>query len=470
MPFITAREDAGLSRSPNSQDIDALVREGQTLAVDWVQSQDNGAGLGQVRLAGNYTCPETLFSLKVGDTRFINTSRFDIPASAWLSRVTSMSVPNRSHFISQAMTASVPETDTPISLKSLASELISRYEGFREQAYPDPGSGAEPWTIGYGFTRVNDAAVRPGQTMSKPEADALLGLEIDSYIDYLSARIPYWSEMAVSQQCALTSFAFNNGRDFYGGPNHQTITRVLNSKDWSSVPKALLLYVNPGSAVEQGLRRRREEEGRLWMQGVSRESVAGVARQLTSPVAFAESVPLDGLDPRGAEEAGMVGPKRKAPVKPGDSYLLVNDRDQDMEAYDSTGTLIWKIPCLARGQYGEREWSVSNSDTPPGLYRIGQVYKDYELNPSPPCSDTCMSFGWYSFDLEEMEGQEAKNGRAGIMIHGGGTACGWPGAWEPRQKLVPTHGCIRVHNLDLREKILPLTQSGTVYVGVFQEA
>lgn len=187
-------------------------------------------------------------------------------------------------------------------------------------------------------------------------------------------------------------------------------------------------------------------------------SVAGVARQTTSPVAFAESVPLDGLDPRGAEEAGMVGPKRKAPVKPGDSYLLVNNRDQDMEAYDSTGTLIWKIPCLARGQYGEREWSVPNSDTPPGLYRIGKVYKDYELNPSPPCADTCMSFGWYSFDL------------AGIMIHGGGTACGWPGAWEPRQKLVPTHGCIRVYNLGFCEKILPLTQAGTVYVGVFQEA
>lgn len=105
---------------------------------------------------------------------------------------------------------------------------------------------------------MNDAAVRPGQTMSKPEADALLGLEIDSYIDYFSARIPYCLEMAASQQCALTSFAFNNGRDFSGGPNHQTITRVLNSKDWSSVPKALLMVVNPGSAVEQGLRRRRE--------------------------------------------------------------------------------------------------------------------------------------------------------------------------------------------------------------------
>lgn len=28
----------------------------------------------------------------------------------------------------------------------------------------------------------------------------------------------------------------------------------------------------------------------------------------------------------------MAGPQKAAPVQPGDSYLLVNDRDQDMEA------------------------------------------------------------------------------------------------------------------------------------------
>ena len=84
MPFIKAREDAGLSRSPNSQDIDALVREGQTIAVDWVQAQDNGNGLVQIRLAGNYTCPESHNVLTVGDLRFANSTRFEIPASAWI--------------------------------------------------------------------------------------------------------------------------------------------------------------------------------------------------------------------------------------------------------------------------------------------------------------------------------------------------------------------------------------------------
>lgn len=175
------------------------------------------------------------------------------------------------------------------------------------------------------------------------------------------------------------------------------------------------------------------------------------------------------LDPRGTEEAGMIGPAVKALATPGDSYLLVNDRDQDMEAYDHGGKFLWRIPCLARGRGIDNEWRRRNSDTPPGLYRIGQVYKDYDRNPNPAQSDEAMAYGWYSFDMIEMEGQEARNGRAGIMLHGGGTACGWPGAWAPMQSLHPTLGCIRAHNVHLRDLVLPLTRKGTVYIGVFQE-
>lgn len=59
-----------------------------------------------------------------------------------------------------------------------------------------------------------------------------------------------------------------------------------------------------------------------------------------------------------------------------------------------------------------------------------------------------MAYGWYSFDMEELEGQEAANARAGIMLHGGGSACGWPGAWQPHQALHPTLGYLRLHNIN----------------------
>lgn len=466
MPFITAREDAGLSRTPSSQDIDAIVFSGQKLAVDWLKQEDTT--LSQIRLAGNYTCPETGNVLRVGDLRFVNSTRFEIPSNAWLQDPDPITPPQQRTSLNNQAVAPTPAEANKM-LRSLATELIKRYEGFREDAYPDPGTGGAPWTIGYGFTRINNQPVQRGQTISRSEADNLFDAELNAYIEELSAKIPFWSEMTAQQQCALTSFSFNNGVDFYGGPHHETITKYLREKNWQQIPTSLLLYVNPGTPAEEGLRRRRQEEGRLWAQGLATATGSSIQRQPSTQQGQQGQPPANGLDPRGSEEEGLVGPRMRAPVKPGDSYLLVNDRDKDMEAYDHAGNFLWKIPCLARGQYGENDWRTKNSDTPPGLYKIGTIYKDYEKDATPPCTDSTIAYGWYSFDLEELEGQERTNGRAGIMIHGGGSNCGWPGAWEPRQQLFPTHGCVRAHNIDLKEKILPLTKHGTVYVGVFQE-
>ena len=169
----------------------------------------------------------------------------------------------------------------------------------------------------------------------------------------------------------------------------------------------------------------------------------------------------------------LVGPKKRPQdfgFKKGDSHLIVNDAVETMKAFSFEGKLLWEIPCLARGQYSDYEWKVRNSDCPPGLYTIGTIYRDYEINGDNPRFDrTLMAYGWYSFDLVELEGQETRYGRAGIMIHGGGSSNGWPGAWAPKQPLVATLGCCRMHNIDLRDKVLPLTRQGKVFVSVFQE-
>ena len=168
----------------------------------------------------------------------------------------------------------------------------------------------------------------------------------------------------------------------------------------------------------------------------------------------------------------MIGPKKKPQdfgFKQGDTHLIVNDITEKVKAYDFDGKLLWELPALARGQGSDFEFKLSNTDTPPGLYKIGTIYKDYEKDSTPSYSRDVMAFGWYSFDLVELENQEAKHGRAGIMIHGGGSACGWPGAWAPMQKLFSTHGCVRMHNQHLKDHLLPLTKKGTVYVSVFQE-
>lgn len=169
----------------------------------------------------------------------------------------------------------------------------------------------------------------------------------------------------------------------------------------------------------------------------------------------------------------MKGPTKRphdVGFKPGDTHLVVNDFEESMVGWEFGGQRLFKIPALARGQGADTDWQSPNTDTPPGLYQVGSVWRDYErLGDNPGVQWELLPYGWFTLDLVELEGQERRYGRAGIAIHGGGSGLGWPGCWQPRQKLLPTHGCIRVHNADLRDHIVPRLKLGTVYVSVFQE-
>lgn len=170
----------------------------------------------------------------------------------------------------------------------------------------------------------------------------------------------------------------------------------------------------------------------------------------------------------------MIGPKKKPSLKPGDYHLVVNDISEKAKLYKHDGTLVWEDNCLARGQYGETQWKTPRSDTPPGLYKLGAVYEDHlSLGDHPACSRTLLAYGWASIDMVDLEGNEDGSGRAGIMLHGGGSGCGWPGAWDRCQHLIPTLGCVRMYNHraeELAELTKKLRRTGnTVYVSVYQE-
>jgi hypothetical protein len=92
----------------------------------------------------------------------------------------------------------------------------------------------------------------------------LLRSEVDRIAEKLRATVPFWVAMSDQQKCALISFAYNLGSGFYSAPGFETLSKRLKAKEWAKVPEALLLYRNPGTNVEAGLKRRREAEGRLW--------------------------------------------------------------------------------------------------------------------------------------------------------------------------------------------------------------
>jgi len=193
-------------------------------------------------------------------------------------------------------------------------------------------------------------------------------------------------------------------------------------------------------------------------------------RAVGSPAAPSSPINQPAPEP---QRVGLVGPKKRPDLKSGDHHLVVDDKAEMVTTFDYKGQRLWSVAALARGQSTETDWHSRSSDTPPGLYRIGTIYRDYEDDPSATFTSDRRAYGWYSFDLIGLEGQEGPgsvDGRDGIMLHGGGSACGWPGAWLPLQPLYPTLGCIRMHNRDLRDLVLPLTELGTVYVSVWQES
>lgn len=150
----------------------------------------------------------------------------------------------------------------------------------------------------------------------------------------------------------------------------------------------------------------------------------------------------------------------KPKIQPGDFHLVVDatvDFRESAKLFDHTGTLLKKMPCMTMGSNGPRT-DVPSGDTPAGLYHVSFIQ---HTQPDESAGDVWARYGEWFMDLYDDEGQERKVGRAGIGLHGGGSRLGVDPAdrsrplkkrgraLAPVQQLMPTNGCIRVHNADL---------------------
>ena len=151
--------------------------------------------------------------------------------------------------------AGPPERTSPAG-----EALLHHFEGFRHDAYPDPGTGGDPWTIGYGNTRYEDGSrVRPGDRVSRARGaelfrNILLGFE-RAVLD--AVKVP----LTQGQFDALVSLAYNIGS---GALRSSTLLRVLNAGDYEGAADQFLRWNRGGGRVLPGLTRRREAERKLF--------------------------------------------------------------------------------------------------------------------------------------------------------------------------------------------------------------
>ena len=133
--------------------------------------------------------------------------------------------------------------------------LIKHFEGCKLEAYPDPGTGAAPWTVGWGCT----AGVTPGMTITQEQADEMLQKEVSKFASQVTGMVT-----VDLQQCmfdALVSFAYNCGAD---NLRRSTLLRKVNAYDFAGAADEFSRWTRGGGKILPGLVRRREAERQLF--------------------------------------------------------------------------------------------------------------------------------------------------------------------------------------------------------------
>jgi len=147
-------------------------------------------------------------------------------------------------------------------------KLIAEFEGLRLNAYPDPGTGNEPWTIGYGTTVYPDGRkVKKGDVITQEQALEYLQHDTKKFSDAVNraVRVP----INQNQFDALVSFTYNLGE---GSLNRSTLLTKINSHDLRGAADEFGKWIYASSRVLAGLVRRRNAERDLFLAPVSEET------------------------------------------------------------------------------------------------------------------------------------------------------------------------------------------------------
>lgn len=145
--------------------------------------------------------------------------------------------------------------------------LIKRFEGCARrradgmiEAYPDPGTGAEPWTIGWGAT---GDGIDAGTIWTQEQCDERLAADLARYAAEV-ARALDGAPTSQAQFDALVSFHYNTG-----AIGRATLTRKHRKGDWEGALAEFTRWNRAGGRVLQGLKRRRAAEAALYRAGLS---------------------------------------------------------------------------------------------------------------------------------------------------------------------------------------------------------
>ncbi|MEA3003103.1 MAG: lysozyme [Sphingomonadales bacterium] len=144
------------------------------------------------------------------------------------------------------------------------TKLIHRFEGCEKRrsdgsfgAYPDPGTGADPWTIGWGTT---GADVKPGIVWTQAQCDDRFAADLAKFAVKVMTAIGTASTTQ-HQFDAMVSFAYNVG---VGNLTSSTLLRNHKAGDHPGAAAEFAKWNKANKKVMAGLTRRRAAEAALY--------------------------------------------------------------------------------------------------------------------------------------------------------------------------------------------------------------
>ena len=169
----------------------------------------------------------------------------------------------------------------PLAYSADGLVLTESFEGYSDTAYPDPVSGGDPWTIGYGHT----AGVRPGDTCTKDQALEWLQADVQAVAQAINDDCTY--QLDQPEFDALEDFGFNLG---VHREENSTLWTKLMAGDLTGAEAEFDKWDMAGNHVVKGLLRRRQAEEQLFKEGDPNGQFTGNTSQ---PVEDADSISAD---------------------------------------------------------------------------------------------------------------------------------------------------------------------------------
>lgn len=136
--------------------------------------------------------------------------------------------------------------------KEIAAHVIKEFEGCELLAYPDPATGGEPFTIGWGSTGPD---IKKGTVWTQARADLELNKHIESIGKYIDTTV--LQTLTDHQKGALVSFVYNLGRGTF---SKSTLLKLLNKGEMTEAAEQFERFVKANGKVMKGLVRRRAYE------------------------------------------------------------------------------------------------------------------------------------------------------------------------------------------------------------------